>query len=99
MPKVAVIKCENYEPEKVYTSIKKGIDLLGGINCFINNNEHTLLKPNMLFAKKPEEAVTTHPSVFEAVIRIVSEVTNKISYGDSPGIGSPSSRKIFIMPA
>ncbi len=91
MNKVAVIKCESYEVEKVYESLKRGIDLIGGIERFVSKEENILIKPNLLRAKEVEYAVTTHPSVFEALIMILKENGyNNLSYGDSPGLGSTS---------
>ncbi len=91
MSRVVIQFCDTYNVEKVYKTIKKGVELLGGLKQFFNKNEKILLKPNMLFAKKPEEAVTTHPSIFEAVIRLFLDSGFNIEYGDSPGLGSPVS--------
>lgn len=90
MSKVALIKCDSYDLNKVKDAINRGIDLLGGINSFIKDGERILLKPNLLASELAEKSVTTHPIVFEAIISILEEkVQNikKISYGDSPGIG------------
>ncbi|WP_300368836.1 DUF362 domain-containing protein [Brachyspira sp.] len=91
MSKVAVIKCENYDFEEVKYSIKKAIDLIGGIDLFVKENDKVLLKPNLLAAETADRSVTTHPVVFEAVVSILQEITKNISYGDSPGIGKGSS--------
>ena len=91
MSKVAVIKCENYDLEEVKSSIQKAIDLIGGIDLFVKENDKVLLKPNFLAAETAERSVTTHPVVFEAVVSILQEKTKNISYGDSPGIGKGSS--------
>ena len=88
MSKVAVIKCENYDLEEVKNSIKRAIDLIGGIDLFVKESDKVLLKPNLLAAESADRSVTTHPTVFEAVVSILREKNvNDISYGDSPGIG------------
>ncbi len=89
MSKVAVLHCNDYNKDDVYNSIKRGIDLLGGFDTFIKHDEKILLKPNMLRAHEPDKATTTHPVIFEAVIRLLQENNYSISYGDSPGFGSP----------
>ena len=48
------------------------------------------MKPNILTGVAPEAAVTTHPSVFAAVARILIESGAQVSYGDSPGFGKPA---------
>ena len=89
MSKVALVYLDNYEIENVYNALKKGIDLVGGIEKFVNKDEKILIKPNLLKPRSPEYAVTTHPSVFEAMVKILKENDYKnISYGDSPGKGS-----------
>ncbi|MEG0379496.1 MAG: DUF362 domain-containing protein, partial [Eubacterium sp.] len=90
MSKVALVACGTYENELVYQALKQAIDYFGGIGRFVKPEEKILLKPNMLRGKKAEAAVTTHPSVMEAMIRILKEHQCKhLFYGDSPGIGSP----------
>lgn len=87
--KVVLIRCEEYNIDLVYSSIKKGIDALGGIGNFVKNGEKILLKPNLLSGKSPENAVCTHPVVFEAILKILLENNIKVTYGDSPGFDSP----------
>jgi uncharacterized protein (DUF362 family)/Pyruvate/2-oxoacid:ferredoxin oxidoreductase delta subunit len=86
---VALIKCGSYEPGSVYTALSRAVELLGGIAQFARPGEKILLKPNMLFGKDPGQAVTTHPAVFEAAVRLFQSAGARLSYGDSPGYGSP----------
>lgn len=44
-----------------------------------------LLKPNLLGAHAPEDAVTTNPVILEAVIQILQTINCTILVGDSPG--------------
>ena len=46
--KVAVIRCETYDDQQVLKSLKKGIDLLGGVSQFVKPGEKIVLKPNIL---------------------------------------------------
>lgn len=86
---VAVIPCDDYDEEKVYRSLKTGIDALGGIECFVKPDEKILVKPNLLSAATPDKALTTHPSVIKAVLRILNEYgCEDVKLGDSPGHGS-----------
>ena len=78
MSKVALVYLDNYEIENVYNALKKGIDLIGGIEKFVDKDEKILIKPNLLKPRSPEYAVTTHPSVFEAMIKILKKMTIKI---------------------
>jgi uncharacterized protein (DUF362 family)/Pyruvate/2-oxoacid:ferredoxin oxidoreductase delta subunit len=66
----------------------KLLEPLGGMPSFINPGDRVLLKPNMLSAKEPDKAVTTHPSLVQVVAEIVRESGGIALIGDSPGIGS-----------
>jgi len=86
--KVALIRCENYREQTVYEAVKRGIDLLGGITSFVKSGEKIVLKPNLLWGMNPDKCVTTHPSVFKAVVKLLLAAGVKVTYGDSPGFGS-----------
>ncbi len=87
--KVVVVKCEDYNQEKVRQAVKRGIDLLGGIPVLAKPGEKILLKPNLLFGDRPDKGVITHPMVLQAVGEVFKEAGAKLFYGDSPGIGKP----------
>lgn len=87
--KVAVIKCDNYSEENVRAAVEEGIDLVGGISCFVEPEEKILLKPNMLVGDKPERGTTTHPMVLRSVAEVFRENGASLFYGDSPGVGKP----------
>ena len=42
---VVILSCESYEEELVYSTLKKGIALLGGWETFLKKEEKILLKP------------------------------------------------------
>lgn len=89
--RVVIMGCDSYDNELVYEKLKTAVELLGGIEQFVNNQERVLLKPNLLRGKNPDAGITTHPAVFEAMIRLLKEAEiNHLFYGDSPGFGSPA---------
>ncbi|MBU1019851.1 MAG: DUF362 domain-containing protein, partial [Firmicutes bacterium] len=89
MSKVILLECNEYDLDIVYEKIKWGIDQLGGIQSIIPVSKKVLLKPNLLISAEPDAAVTTHPVVFEAVIKLMKENGYQIKFGDSPGFGNP----------
>ncbi len=84
---VSIVKCRNYNEEEVLISLRKSIDLIGGIENFVEKGNRVLLKPNLLFGKAPEKAVTTHPSMVKGVIQLVREAGGIPFIGDSPSVG------------
>ena len=51
-------------PEK---AVLKAIDLVGGMKQFVKEGQRVVIKPNMSFAKTPEEAANTNPVVVATV--------------------------------
>jgi uncharacterized protein (DUF362 family)/NAD-dependent dihydropyrimidine dehydrogenase PreA subunit len=85
---VTIERCVDYEPATVSAALERLLSPLGGMAAFVRPGERVLLKPNMLSAKPPERAVTTHPALLKAVIRAVQAAGATALVGDSPGIGS-----------
>jgi len=88
---VVLQKLDNYQSENVQKALIQLLKPLGGMAQFVKPNQQVLLKPNLLSGNAPERAVTTHPEVVRAVIKLVQETGGIVSVGDSPGIGSPES--------
>lgn len=57
----------------------------GGLNHILEGSDTVLIKLNLLSAEPPSAAVTTHPSVVEAVTTIVKDAGAIPILGDSPG--------------
>ncbi len=85
MGSVAIVKCDRYNDEEVLRGLRQSVTLLGGMESFVKRGDRVLLKPNLLFGKSPEKAVTTHPSILRGMIQLVREVGGIPSIGDSPG--------------
>lgn len=90
-PTVSIVKCEDYEPARVFRAVKEAVDSLGGMEQFVRPEQKVLLKPNLLSARPPDAAVCTHPAIVEAVASLVAATGNKCFIGDSPSIGSETS--------
>ncbi len=87
--KVAIVRCDDYAESNVSAAVDRGFALLGGPERFVTEpGERILLKPNLLVASAPESCVTTHPTVFGAVARVLRDAGAHLTYGDSPGFGS-----------
>jgi uncharacterized protein (DUF362 family)/ferredoxin len=87
MENVSIAKSDGYELPALRESVVRLLEPIGGISAFINCGERVLLKPNMLAAKSPDLAVTTHPSLVRVVAELVREAGGIVLIGDSPGIG------------
>jgi len=85
---VSIVRCQNYDEEKILSALRQSIDLIGGIQNFVKKGSRVLLKPNLLYGKSPENAITTHPSIVRGMIQIVREAGGIPSIGDSPSVGN-----------
>jgi uncharacterized protein (DUF362 family)/NAD-dependent dihydropyrimidine dehydrogenase PreA subunit len=61
---------------------------MGGIDQFARPNEKILLKPNLITGAGAERCITTHPSVFKALVEIFKATGASVSYGYNPGVAS-----------
>jgi len=80
--KVAIVKCSSYEQRKVDKAVEKAISLL---DFRFKKGMKVLIKPNVVgvFPRK-QIACTTHPSLIEAVCKILKKNNCQIFIGDSP---------------
>ncbi|HBG04391.1 MAG: (4Fe-4S)-binding protein [Geobacteraceae bacterium GWC2_58_44] len=85
---VAVERLAEYDRELMKQALLRLLAPLGGMERHVKPGERVLIKPNLLSAKPPEAAVTTHPELLRAVIEQVQQAGGVALVGDSPGYGS-----------
>ena len=81
-PTVYAVRCETYD--QVEQQYQQLMEMMGGIQSYITPGKTTALKVNLLSAAAPEKAVTTHPSLVEAVGQQVREAGGEPLIIDSP---------------
>lgn len=84
---VSIVRCPDYDTERVYTAVRRAVELIGGMGAFVKPGHMVFIKPNLLKASPPSAAVVTHPEIIRAVIRLVHQAGAKAVVGDSPGLG------------
>jgi len=90
---VFIEKIAEYDLEKILRFLRHTMEKIDFWKK-LQNKKTILLKPNMLGAFKPEKAVTTHPVVLEALIKLFLEHQKEVWIGDSPG-GSVRVQKVW----
>lgn len=89
--RVSLVKCGDYERENVYTAVKALLGNLGGMDRFVKPGMRVYVKPNMLSKAPPSAAITTHPEVIGAVVRLAREAgAAEVMIGDCPGGFQPT---------
>lgn len=86
-PRVALVRCGDYDQATVDEAVSRGFQLLGGLEPYVQPGEHILIKPNLLVGASPEGLVSGHPTVFRAVAQHLRDAGAVLSYGDSPAFG------------
>ncbi len=87
MSKVAIVFVENSDVE---TAVRKAINLLGGIEQFISDEDEVLLKPNLLIApeiKEVRDKIRTDPRILDALSKVLTHYKKKIIIGDCSAAG------------
>ncbi|MBU0715761.1 MAG: DUF362 domain-containing protein [Verrucomicrobia bacterium] len=87
---VVLAKCATYNFTEVLSATERIIAALGGLHRFIRPGQTVLLKPNLLTASTPDQAVTTHPAVIRALIHMVRAA------GATPIVGDSASAALII---
>lgn len=83
--RVAVAACTSYERAEVAAAVAEVLEAMGGIAAFVQAGQTVLIKPNLLSARAPELAVTTHPElVRQVILQCVRAGAARIWVGDSP---------------
>ncbi len=85
MQRVSLVRCLSYEISEVEEAVRKSIEHLGGIKEYIKPGMKVLLKCNLLMRKRPEESVTTHPAVVQAMALLVRNTGATPIIADCPG--------------
>ncbi len=82
---VSLVRCRRYHPQTVRHSLQQLLEPFGGVGALVKPGQKVLLKPNLLAAAPPAEAVTTHPLVVKVLTEMIQERGGKVLIGDSPG--------------
>ena len=71
IPDIAVVRGERG------AATRAAVDLLGGMQRFVQPGQRVIVKPNMSFAGNPEDATDTHPDVVRELVTMCKEAGAK----------------------
>ena len=82
---VVLARCGSYDPGALSEALRASVSALHLGEDFFRG-KRVLLKPNLVLAKKPEQAATTHPAMIRALADILFEAgAESVTLADSPG--------------
>ena len=82
---VSVRRSPTYEREAMLEAVRAHFDAFGGVGAFVRPGDRVLLKTNLLMARAPQAATTTHPSLVWAIAAAAREAGGLVCIADSPG--------------
>ena len=81
---VSAVKCSSYDEQEVEKALNDVLEPIGGLD-WVKEGMHIAIKANLVTFAKPEEAVTTHPTLICALIKMLCARGASVTVGDSPG--------------
>ncbi len=67
-------------------AVARAIEAAGGIGRFISKGDSVVIKPNMAWDRRPEQAANTNPHVVASVVRLCFDAgASKVKVLDNPG--------------
>lgn len=88
MTQLIIIRCDDYIPTQIRSGLHLAFEALA-VNQDYQAGEQILIKPNLLSAIAPDQAVTPHPEVLKALIQNLQPLNLRLSIGDSPAFDAP----------
>jgi uncharacterized protein (DUF362 family)/NAD-dependent dihydropyrimidine dehydrogenase PreA subunit len=80
---VSIVKAGCYDVDEIREAVKKGIELIGGLERIVKPGDRVFVKINHLPpASPPEKGIVTHPIFTEGVIELLKETGADITVGD-----------------
>lgn len=82
---VSVVSCPEYTHEAARKALCEALDAIGGLD-FVKLGMKIVIKANLVSAKNPDSATTTHPILVAELIKLLKERgAQSVVVGDSPG--------------
>ncbi len=82
---ISVQKNPTYEEQAMLRAVRSHFDAFGGVSSFVRPGDRVLIKTNLLMARAPEAATTTHPALVWAIAVAAGEAGGRVTIADSPG--------------
>mgnify|MGYP001580384970 CR=1 FL=1 len=83
-PGLSLVTCREYQRDLLTASIDRAVEPFGGWETLVQPGQTVFLKPNLLSARSPEAAATTHPLLVELVAQACRNRGAEVFIGDSP---------------
>ena len=81
----SIVRCDNYDQAALNRAVERHFDALN-VASLLKSDMRVVIKPNLVGARRPETAATTHPNLVRAVaLWLRAQGVQNIVICDSPG--------------
>ena len=87
MTRVSLLRCNDYDSEKIKTVLDESLDNIG-FDRELFKNARVAVNPNLLMPSPPEKAIITHPEFFRAAVRLIKHYQGRPVLIESPAFHS-----------
>ncbi len=85
---VSIVKGSKKPSEKeIDASVRKAIELAGGLTDIISRDDTVLIKPNLVVAQPSDTGATTDPRICKSIANLVREIGAKPIIAESSAVG------------
>jgi uncharacterized protein (DUF362 family)/NAD-dependent dihydropyrimidine dehydrogenase PreA subunit len=91
--RVAIVRCDSYDQEPADRAVRQALDGIEGLDKIIRAGTRVLLKVNLISARPPEDAVTTHPAIVSALIDAIRDLGGDPFVAEECGFAYPGATK------
>jgi len=81
---VTLIACDSYDAIAVDAAIQASLKHITVLEQLVTPGARVHIKPNLLTAKTPDKAATTHPAIVRSLVTILHSLGATVTIGDSP---------------
>jgi uncharacterized protein (DUF362 family)/NAD-dependent dihydropyrimidine dehydrogenase PreA subunit len=82
-PKVAVVRCRDYQAESLSAAIGRALELIGSLSRVLSPAARVFVKVNHLSSfAPPERAINTHPEFVRQAVRLLLDHGARVTVGD-----------------
>ena len=86
--KVSIVRtCEHPGDKEIDASVRRAVDLIGGLKDIVRSGATVIVKPNLVVAKSPGSGATTDPRVCKTIADMVREQGARPIIAESSFVG------------
>ncbi|MFZ5518137.1 MAG: DUF362 domain-containing protein [Candidatus Zhuqueibacterota bacterium] len=79
-----MVACDTYDEKTIDAAVQASLKYITVLEQLVAPGTRVHIKPNLLTAKTPDKAATTHPTIVRSIVNILHSLGATVTIGDSP---------------